>query len=136
MAISQMVGASIKRREDPRLVTGTGSYVDNLPQTAIVHMVVVRSTDPHAHLTGIDTTRAKEADGVIAVFTGKELLSEFGAPLPVPDCFVPTKKYPKHYPSAIDKLRYVGQQAEHLVVNPDPTLRQGVGGGHSRHPGE
>src|SRR5256884_8333151 len=99
MAISQMVGASIKRREDPRLVTGTGSYVDDLPQTAIVHMVVVRSTDPHARITGIDTARAKEADGVIAVFTGKELLSELGAPLPVTDCFVPTKKYPKHYPS-------------------------------------
>ena len=109
MAISQMVGASIKRREDPRLVTGTGSYVDDLPQTAIVHMVVVRSTDPHARITGIDTTRAKEADGVVAVFTGKELLSEFGAPLPVTDCFVPTKKYPKHYPLAIDKVRYVGE---------------------------
>src|SRR5947208_5172565 len=109
MAISQMVGASIKRREDPRLVTGTGSYVDDLPQTAIVHMVVVRSTDPHARITGIDTTRAKEADGVIAVFTGKELLSEFGAPLPVTDCFVPTKKYPKHYPIAVDKVHYVGE---------------------------
>src|SRR2546426_1400041 len=109
MAISQRVGASIKRREDPKLVPGTGSFVDDLPQTAIVHMVVVRSTEPHARITGIDTTRAKEADGVIAVFTGKELLSEFGAPLPVTDCFVPSKKYPKHYPIATDKVRYVGE---------------------------
>jgi len=43
MAVSQMIGASIKRREDPRLVTGTGSYVDDIPQTAVVHMHVVRT---------------------------------------------------------------------------------------------
>ena len=109
MAISQMVGASIKRREDPRLVTGTASYVDDIPQTAVVHMHVVRSTEAHARILGIDTARAKEADGVVAVFTGKELKPEFGAPLPVTVCFVPDKKYPNHYPIAVDKVHYVGE---------------------------
>jgi carbon-monoxide dehydrogenase large subunit len=109
MAISQMVGASIKRREDPRLVTGTGSYVDDIPQTAVVHMHVVRSTQAHARILGIETARAKEADGVIAIYTGKDLKPEFGAPLPVTVCFVPDKKYPNHYPIAVDKVRYVGE---------------------------
>jgi len=109
MAISQMVGASVKRREDPQLVTGTGRYVDDIPQTAIVHMHVVRSTEAHARILGIDTARAKEADGVVAVWSGKELKSEFGAPLPVTDCFVPDKKHPGHYPIAFDKVRYVGE---------------------------
>ena len=81
MAISQMVGASIKRREDPRLVTGTGRYVDDISQTAVAHMHVVRSTEAHARIVSIDTTRAKKADGVVAVFTGKELKPDFGAPL-------------------------------------------------------
>src|SRR5437764_901450 len=67
MAISQMVGASIKRREDPRLVTGTGSYVDDIQQTALVHMHVVRSSEAHARILGIETGRAKEADGVVAI---------------------------------------------------------------------
>ena len=109
MAISQMIGASIKRREDPRLVTGTSSYVDDIPQTAVVHMHVVRSSEAHARILGIETARAKEADGVIAIFTGKELKSEFGAPLPVTVCFVPEKKYPNHYPIAVDKVHYVGE---------------------------
>src|SRR5256885_5447992 len=109
MAISQMIGASIKRREDPRLVTGTSSYVDDIPQTALVHMHVVRSSEAHARILGIETARAKEADGVIAIFTGKDLMPEFGAPLPVTVCFVPEKKYPNHYPIAIDKVHYVGE---------------------------
>ena len=109
MAISQMVGASIKRREDPELVTGTGNFVDDIPQAAVVSMVIVRSTEAHARIVGIDTTRAKEADGVLAIFTGRDLKSEFGAPLPVTVCFVPEKKYPNHYPIAVDKVRYVGE---------------------------
>src|SRR3989441_10649428 len=109
MAISQMVGASIKRREDPRLVTGTGSYVDDISQTALVHMHVVRSSEAHARILGIETGRAKEADGVLAVLTGKDLKPEFGAPLPVTVCFVPDKKYPNHYPIAVDKVNYVGE---------------------------
>src|SRR2546430_659162 len=109
MAISQMVGASIKRREDPRLVTGTGSYVDDMTQTALVYMHVVRSSEAHARILGIETSRAKEADGVVAILTGKDLKPEFGAPLPVTVCFVPDKKYPNHYPIAIDKVHYVGE---------------------------
>src|SRR5256885_10374716 len=72
MAISQMVGASIKRREDPRLVTGTGSYADDIPQTALAHTHVVRSSAAHAPILGIDTARAKEADRAFAILTGKE----------------------------------------------------------------
>src|SRR3981081_243995 len=109
MAISQMVGASVKRREDPRLVTGTGSYVDDISQTALVHMHVIRSNEAHARILGIETARAKEADGVIAIFTGKDLKPEFGSPLPVTVCFVPDKKYPNHYPIAVDKVHYVGE---------------------------
>lgn len=109
MAISQMIGASIKRREDPELVTGSGSFVEDLAQTAVVHMYVVRSTQAHARIAGIDTTRAREADGVLAIFTGKDLAADFQAPLPVTVCFVPEKKYPPQYPLATDKVRYVGE---------------------------
>ncbi len=109
MAISTMIGASIKRREDPELITGTGGFVDDLPQTGLVQMYVVRSTEPHARILGIDTARARQADGVLAVFTGKELASEFQSPLPVTVSFVPEKKYPAHYPIATDRVRYVGE---------------------------
>ena len=116
MAVSQMVGASIKRREDPRLVTGTGRYVDDLSQTAVVHMHVVRSTEAHARILSVETTRAREADGVVAIFTGKDLQPDFGAPLPVTVCFVPEKKYPNQYPIAADKVRYVGEPVAIVVA--------------------
>jgi aerobic carbon-monoxide dehydrogenase large subunit len=117
MAISQMVGASIKRREDPKLVTGTGRYVDDISQAAVLQMHVVRSTEAHARILGIDTSRAKEADGVVAVFTGKDLKPEFGAPLPVTVCFVPDKKYPEQYPIAVDKVVYVGEPVAIVVAS-------------------
>ncbi len=116
MAVSQIIGASIRRREDPRLVTGTGSYVDDIAQTAVLHMYVVRSSEAHARILGIDTTRAKEADGVIAVFTGKELKSDFQAPLPVTPTFVPDKKAPNQYPIAVDKVRYVGEPVAIVIA--------------------
>src|SRR5438309_1673525 len=72
-------------------------------------MHVVRSSEAHARILGIETSRAKEADGVLAILTGKDLKPEFGAPLPVTVCFVPDKKYPNHYPIAIDKVHYVGE---------------------------
>ncbi len=109
MAISQMIGASIKRREDPELVTGTGGFVDDLPQAALVHMYVVRSAEPHARILSIETSRAREADGVVAIFTGKDLRPDFQAPLPVTPTFVPDKKAPDQFPIATDKVRYVGE---------------------------
>jgi len=59
MAVSTMIGASIKRREDPELVTGNGSFVDDMQRTGLVHMHVVRSTEAHARILGIETGRAK-----------------------------------------------------------------------------
>ncbi len=109
MAISTMIGASIKRREDPELITGTGSFVDDLPQTGVLHMYIVRSTQPHARLLGVETSAAKDADGVVAILTGKDLRPDFQAPLPVTPTFVPDKKAPAQYPIATDKVRYVGE---------------------------
>ncbi len=116
MAVSQLIGASIKRREDPELITGTGSFVEDLPQTAVAHLYVVRSTQAHARILGIETSRAKEASGVLAIWTGKDLMSEFQAPLPVTVSFVAEKKYPAMYPLATDTVRYVGEPVAIVVA--------------------
>src|SRR2546428_11926611 len=108
MPCPQLIGAAIRRREDPELITGTGSFVDDLPQTGLVHMYVVRSTEPHARIQGIDTARARKADGVVAVFTGKGLAAGVQAPPPVTGSFLPEKKHPADYPIATDPVRYLG----------------------------
>ncbi len=109
MAISQMIGAAVKRREDPELVTGTGGYVDDLPHAGLLQMHVLRSPHAHARILGIDAAKARDADGVVAVFTGKDLAGEFKAALPVTASFVPDKKVPNQYPIATDKVRYPGE---------------------------
>ncbi len=73
MALSQQLGARIRRREDPRLITGTGQYVDDLRPPGLAYLVFVRSYLPHADVVKIDPAPALAAPGVIRVFTAADL---------------------------------------------------------------
>lgn len=64
-----MAGAGATRKEDPNLVTGRGTYVDNVRPVGTVHMAFVRSTEAHADIDSIDSTLASAAVGVLGVFT-------------------------------------------------------------------
>ena len=114
MTTEAVLGASIKRREDPRLITGKGTYVDDVRLVGTLNMVLVRSPHAHANITGVDTSAAAAADGVVAVYTGKDLEEQLGS-LPcgwvVPD----TKEVP-HPPLAIDKVRCVGDAVAAVVA--------------------
>ena len=66
-------GASVKRSEDPRILTGTGCYVDDVRLPDMLHAAFVRSPSAHARITGVDVTEARKLPGVIAVLTGEEL---------------------------------------------------------------
>jgi carbon-monoxide dehydrogenase large subunit len=81
MAIATPLGAPVKRTEDPRLVTGAGSFLDDIKLPGMTHAAILRSPYAHARIVSIDTTRAAAMPGVIAVFTGKDLESELN-PLP------------------------------------------------------
>ena len=101
-----VLGKSIKRREDPRLITGRGTYVDDVRLIGMVNMVLVRSPHAHANIRSVDTSAAESADGVVAVYTGAQLHEELGSLIcgwVVPD----TKEVP-HPPLAVDKVRCVG----------------------------
>jgi carbon-monoxide dehydrogenase large subunit len=109
MAVSELIGARIRRREDPELITGTGIYVDDVTQTGTLHMFVLRSSQAHARVKGIETDQARKAEGVVAVFTGKDLRGDFKGTIPAGVAFIPDKKVPPQHPIAIDKVRYVGE---------------------------
>ena len=116
---TQVFGSSIKRREDPKLITGRGNYVDDIKIVGMLHLAIVRSPHAHANIRGIDTSAASASEGVVAVFTGEELQEQLGSlPVgwPVPD----TKEVP-HPPLAIGKVRYVGD-AVAAVVAASPAL--------------
>ena len=75
MVLSSYVGASVKRKEDPRLITGSSTYVDDIKLSGMTHAVFVRSSYAHAKIKGIDKSAALAMPGVLDVMTGDELRS-------------------------------------------------------------
>ncbi|HEX5501256.1 MAG TPA: xanthine dehydrogenase family protein molybdopterin-binding subunit [Thermomicrobiales bacterium] len=70
MVYMRRVGARVKRKEDPRLITGTSTYVDDLRPAGLCHLAVARSVYAHAKIKGVDTSAAAALPGVVAVLTG------------------------------------------------------------------
>jgi carbon-monoxide dehydrogenase large subunit len=68
-----ILGHRVLRREDPALLTVGGTYVDDVPSADAAHVVYVRSTVAHARITGIDTSEAEAAPGVLAVLTAADI---------------------------------------------------------------
>ncbi len=80
MVLSRYVGADVKRKEDPRLITGSSLYVDDLQLPGMVHVAIVRSPYPHAKIKGIDFSAAKAMPGVLLTLSGDDL-AEFCGPI-------------------------------------------------------
>src|SRR3954470_19856361 len=72
-AANRFIGASVKRREDPRLLTGHGTYVDDIVLPGMLHAAFVRSPVARARIVSIDTAAAKALPGVRAVLTAADL---------------------------------------------------------------
>lgn len=69
-----VLGQAIKRREDPRLITGEAKYLDDLQMPNLAHAAILRSPFAHAKIKSINTDKAQAHPGVIAVFTGKDFM--------------------------------------------------------------
>src|ERR1044072_7636487 len=69
----KIIGARVKRTEDPRLLTGLGSYTDDRQVARVLHVAFRRSEHAHARIVSIDCTAARAAPGVVAVLTAGDL---------------------------------------------------------------
>src|SRR2546423_11800030 len=78
MGIAAMLGSPIKRREDPRLITGQSTYVDDIKIPGMLHMAVVRSPYGHARINSINADAARKHPGVVAVYTAEDLKGAVG----------------------------------------------------------
>ena len=67
------IGAPVRRKEDTRFLTGRGTYTDDINRPGQVHAFILRSPHAHAEIKGIDTSKAKSAAGVLAVYTGADM---------------------------------------------------------------
>jgi aerobic carbon-monoxide dehydrogenase large subunit len=111
------IGRRMKRKEDPRLITGRGNYVDDMALPGMLYMAVVRSDIAHGRIRSIDKSGAEGMPGVHAILTGEDL--DVGAPLPM--VWVPPGvevKTPEHWPLARGEVNHVGDPVA-VVVGAD-----------------
>ena len=109
--LPKLVGQRVKRREDPRLIQGRGTYVDDIALVGMQHLAFKRSDVAHARIISIDTSAAEAMDGVDAVFTGRQI-AEFLAPMPIGTPF----PSPEHRAVAADTVRYTGEPVAVVVA--------------------
>jgi aerobic carbon-monoxide dehydrogenase large subunit len=110
MAITQLVGAKIQRREDPRLITGHGHYIDDFTRTGAAYAAFVRSPFAHARVKRIDITDASKAPGVVGVYTARDFKGQLAGTHPAAPAFTAAKKYvPERFPIAEQEVCYQGE---------------------------
>ena len=109
--LPKLVGQRVKRREDPRLIQGLGTYVDDIKLVGMQHLAFKRCDIAHGRITSLDTSAAEAMDGVEAVFSGAQI-AEFLAPMPIGTPF----PSPDHRAVANDVVRYVGEPVAVVVA--------------------
>ncbi len=115
------MGAEVRRKEDPRLITGTASYVGDIVLPGMHHVAFVRSPHAHARIRRIDTGAARRRAGVRAVVTGEELKA-LCAPIPLGGGGEgggganPDNVGRKHYPLSIGRVRHVGEAVAAVIA--------------------
>ncbi|HLB28667.1 MAG TPA: xanthine dehydrogenase family protein molybdopterin-binding subunit, partial [Dehalococcoidia bacterium] len=110
MAETRWVGANLKRKEDPSLLTGRGSYVDDLRLPGMLHAAFLASPHAHARIKSIDASEALKLPGVVAVLTGRDIarrilpaMASVGGPV-------------MDFGMAVGKARYVGEPVAAVVA--------------------
>jgi len=113
------IGQPVRRKEDVRLLTGRGTYTDDLDRPGQAHAVVLRSPHAHARILSMDISEAKDAPGVLAVLTGHDAIADGLKPLPV-QVEVPGKEKPLFAPTRhilqTERVRYVGDPVALVVA--------------------
>ena len=111
----KMVGASVRRKEDFRLIQGEGRYTgDILPRDSAV-MMVLRSPHAHARIVSIDTSAARDIAGVVAVLTGAEFNADCAAQLPLA-AVLEHMKTVSRWPIAAEVAKYEGEPVAVVVA--------------------
>jgi carbon-monoxide dehydrogenase large subunit len=119
------IGASVKRKEDQRFITGKGQYTDDINRPGQVWAYFVRSPHAHATIKSIDASRARSSPGCLAVYTGADIAADKVGPL-ICGWMIHSKdgspmKAGVHPALAQGKVRYVG---DHVAVVIAETLAQ------------
>src|SRR6478672_11538112 len=115
----QMIGARVKRNEEPRLLTGRAQFVEDVHVPGMLHIAFKRSDYAHARLTGVDVEAARTMPGVVAVYTAADL-GDYWQPSPLLVPPPPAQHVVFNQRTAgqlaRDKVRYVGEPIVMVVA--------------------
>ena len=118
-----LIGQKLRRKEDPRLLTGTATYVDDIQMPGMHHAAIVRSPYPAARIKSINIQPAADLPGVVAVFTGADT-KDVG---PVPcGASLPGLRVPHHHILAVDRVYFVGHPVAVVVAADRYIARDGA----------
>jgi carbon-monoxide dehydrogenase large subunit len=129
------IGASVRRREDVRLLTGQGRYTDDVNAPGQAHAVFVRSPHAHADLLAIDDTPALAIPGVLGVFTARDLIADGvgGIPTLIAERGGGIRNRdgsrfaePTYHPLATDRVRHVGEPVAFVVAATPAAAQDGA----------
>lgn len=113
--IERPFGARMRRKEDPRFLTGRGQYTDDVRVHGTLHAAFVRSPHAHARIRGLDVAGARAHPGVAAVYTGTDLAEHGVSGIPV-GWLLPGLKPSNHHAIATEKVHYVGEAVAVVVA--------------------
>src|SRR5712671_1337853 len=125
--VANGIGQPVRRKEDFRLLTGKGSFADDVSLPELAHAVIVRSPHAHARIATIDTAPALGSPGVLAVLTGRDYVEDGLGPIPhgaglmgPPDVAVRLRALKpittRDYPIPPDRARFVGEPVAVVVA--------------------
>ncbi|HJS87385.1 MAG TPA: xanthine dehydrogenase family protein molybdopterin-binding subunit [Acetobacteraceae bacterium] len=114
------IGASVRRKEDRRFLSGRGNYTDDINRPGQLYAYILRADRPHARIGRIDTTQAAKAPGVVAVFTGADMQAENIGGLPcgwqIHNKDGTPMAEPPHPVLAVGKVRHVGDPVAVVIA--------------------
>ena len=121
-----VLGTRMLRKEDPALLTGEAKYTNDLNIPGALHLALVRSPYAHARIVSVDVSAALAMPGVVAAYTGADLMDLWAAPMPSAWPVTPDMKNPAHYPVATGKVTYVGDAVAVVLATSEAAARDAV----------
>src|SRR4029077_11675945 len=127
---SKLMGSEVKRKEDPRLITGTSTYVTDVALPGMLWVAFVRSPHAHARITRIDASAALKVPGVKLVFTGDDIV-KLAKPIPPPMAGAEGGGASdavgrQHVALSREVVRHVGEAVAAVIAESDSAAHDGV----------
>src|SRR5256712_1835184 len=130
-ATPRLMGAEVKRKEDPRLVTGTSAYVGDVTVPGLHYVAFVRSPHAHARVRTIDAKAALKRPGVVRVVTGEDLKGRvqrlpLGGPRAEGGGGAKSEAGRRHFPLSIGRVRRVGEAVAAVIATSEGAAVDGA----------